>query len=161
MERQLSLDVCTDEEPTELDDGDSDNEDLFSLSPLTSPGTSPSHSPTNPSTSLPSTSDPPSAPPLSAAASKKRKSHAHRRRKRAAAKAHLTPSDYEPRPNTRRKHTAATEGIQTEFRSEDAPIASTEYVGIRGSKSSAVYGLHQLVGPGSRFGFDLVGWDGW
>lgn len=156
MEYQLSLED-TDAELTDLDGEDGD---LFSLSPLSSPGTSPTRPPTNPSVGLPSTSELPSAPPLSAAALKKRKSHAHRRRKRTAAKANLTPSDYEPRLSTRRKYAAASEGIQTELKGEDMRIASTGYVGIRGSRSSAVYSLRQLVGPGSRFGFDLVEWDG-
>lgn len=158
MERQLSLDGCTDDELSDLDDAE---EDLFSLSPLSSPGASPTHSPTSHTAVLPSTSETPSAPPLSAAASKKRRGHTNRQRKRAAAKANLTPSDYEPRPSTRRKHTAATEGLQTELRSEDARIASTGYIGIRGSNTTAVYSLKQLVGPSSRFRFDLVEWDGW
>lgn len=164
LERQLSMGEGTDD----------DEEDLFSLSPLSSPGTSPDRSPTRPpAEALPAayneTSEPPTPlydetsppmPPLSAAASNKRKGHARRRKKRAAEKAELTPDDYEPRPSTRRKHVLGQDGLQTSIQSEAARIAKTGYVGIRGEKSSAVYGLKQLVGPDSRFGFDLIEWDG-
>lgn len=155
------------------EDTDGEEGDLFSLSPLSSPGTSPDHSPTRPlAEALPAThdtSEPPTAfqkmtssptPPPSAAASNKIKGHARRRKKRAAEKAELTPDDYKPRPSTRQKYVLGQDGLKTNIQSEAARIAKTGYVGVRGEKSTAVHSLNQLVGPDSRFSFDLVEWDG-
>lgn len=142
---------------------DAEEGDLFSLSPLSSLDASPTDSPISGTAELPSNSDARTASfanlAFSAAASKKRKSHAHRRRKRSAEKANLTPHDYEIRPSTRRKY-ISKDGLKTELKSEDAPIAKTGFVGIRSTRSSAIYSLKQLVGPKSRFGFEMVEWDG-
>lgn len=145
------------------DDTDDDEEDLFSLSPLSSPDSSPENTPSLALPALPPTPEvyvetPPL--PLSGSANNKRKGHAHRKRKREAERAALTPCEYEPRPNTRRKHVLEAEVLETELASEDTRIASTGYVGIRTPRSSSVYSLKQLAGPGSRFGFSLVEWDG-
>lgn len=157
MERQASFGYDTD---------DDDEEDLFSLSPLSSPDSSPDNSPKRVLPALPPAPETPATPvdtsphPLSGAANNKRKGRARRKRKREAEKAALTPCGYQPRPNTRRKYVLEAEGLKTELASEDTRIASTGYVGIRTPKSSSVYSLKQLVGPSSRFGFNLVEWDG-
>lgn len=161
LEREAGLEDCTDDEDAGEEGAVDDVEevDLFSLSPLSSPDASPVHNaaelPPNPDT----LSTPSASLPLSATASKKRRGHANRRRKRGAEKANLAPHDYEVRPSTRRKY-VPSEGMETGLRSEDAPIAKTGFIGIRGTRSSATYALKQLVGPNSRLGFELVEWDG-
>lgn len=165
--------------------GDKAQDSLLSLSPLTTPENSPPTSPTihtsilpieipptPPNAPTPRTADLPStnsalppgnvpitSPTDSAMASKKRRGHNHRKRKREAERQESTPKDYETRPSTRRKH-LPKEVVRTKFISEDAPISKAGFVGIRDERSSAVYSLKQLVGPKSRFRFDLVPWDG-
>lgn len=52
--------------------------------------------------------------------------------------------------------------IQTHPDAQDMPHASTSYLGMRDSGGlKRVFGLNELVGGDSTYGFELRKWDGW
>lgn len=148
----------------DMEEEASDSEDLFSLSPLTSPEPTPPSSPraTQPplplDLPLPKTSQPTVATTAPRTSHSKRQGHANRKRKRDKAK--LGPAEYTPRSQTRKKYAESAAEAGSEATGEDFPIAKTGYTAARGSNSSTAYKLDELVGPGSRFGFKLIEWDG-
>lgn len=124
---------------------------MASLPPLPPPPNN------NPSTDAPLTSA------EKRKARNKRSARAIRKRKRVEerdARETKGPAGYELRPRTRSKHFKKAEGLGSEYAGEEFPIAKTGYVAVRQSKSSTAYRLSDLVGPKSRFRFDLVEWDG-
>jgi hypothetical protein len=50
--------------------------------------------------------------------------------------------------------------LKTMISIQATDMASTAYVGLRAQHSKKIYGLEELVGQGSKFGFQLVPWDG-
>lgn len=56
---------------------------------------------------------------------------------------------------------AAVNAHQTALASADLPHTATGYQGLKGDgEEKRLFGLEELVGEGSRFGFDLERWDG-
>lgn len=146
-----------------MEEGASDSEDPFGLSPLTSPAPTPPSSPRAAQPlpldlPLPKTSQPTPATETPRASHSKRQGHANRKRKRGQAK--LGPAEYTPRPKMQKKYTKSAVEAESEAAGEDFRIAKTGYMTARGLKSSTTYKLSELVGPGSRFGFELIEWDG-
>jgi hypothetical protein len=65
------------------------------------------------------------------------------------------------RPSMRERHTSAAPISVPSFSLDTKVPAQTGYVGMRDVKANKrVYKLHELVGDGSKFKFNLVEWDG-
>lgn len=152
----------------DLNQPDSDLEDPFGGSPLSSPDPSPPASPAVPPTELPEYSRTPLCMPsdtkpavaVGKRTHSKAQGHENRRLKRRRAKETQAPGRTETRPAASKKHVRNSEPTASAFNSEGMPIASTGYIGIRESRSGSIYQLKQLAGDGSALGFRLHKWDG-
>ncbi|KAL1671992.1 hypothetical protein EV122DRAFT_225547 [Schizophyllum commune] len=94
----------------------------------------------------------------------KRLSHEKRRRKRAQMQAEKKPWELTARPSARRKFVDFARPIKTKVKLAGLRITRTGYTAMREEKSEKaqkrVYRLKDLVGPRSRFNFELYNWDG-
>lgn len=133
--------------------------------PLTSPPTTPNITPpSSPAPqvleSLPSSSTGTAIPP-DTRTHQKRQSHANRRKQRMKRRGSSQPYDYQARANSQSKHQGQAEAMVTSYTTNDAPAASSGYVGKNletGWKRFVT--LQELVGPRSRYGFDYKPWGG-
>ena len=151
-----------------------------SPTPLTPPPPSPLATPTE---SMPALSLSPSfpilnhpAPPLATASKtcprsnrnrsaealyRKCKGKKREKMKKQLEKAAAPYGYYAVKPSTVNKHIKRANPHRTSKNSEDLPHVRTAYLGTRdkgGSKQ--VFRLEEMVGSGSRFGFELKEWDG-
>ncbi|KAL1657752.1 hypothetical protein GGF50DRAFT_28540, partial [Schizophyllum commune] len=96
----------------------------------------------------------------------KKRSKAIRRRKRKLAQEALDAADAEPevRPATRRKHVGGAEAIARPIALEHLAVSKTGYAAMRepkqGRTQHRTYRLKDMVGPNSRWKFDLLRWAG-
>ncbi|KAI5895152.1 uncharacterized protein SCHCODRAFT_02598331 [Schizophyllum commune H4-8] len=92
----------------------------------------------------------------------KRRTREHRKRKREAAK--LTAADeadVEVRESTRRKYIDNAEPLSTGIRLTGLRVTRTGYTAMRDATlQGRPYRLDELVGPQSKFKFNLVPWNG-
>ncbi|KAL1698750.1 hypothetical protein EV121DRAFT_274210 [Schizophyllum commune] len=90
------------------------------------------------------------------------RSHALRKRKRADAQVPAEDaSDCEIRASTRRKHIDPAQPISTQLSLPGIGVTRTGYTSLRDAPAPhRAYALHELVGPQSKFDFDLVAWEG-
>jgi hypothetical protein len=73
----------------------------------------------------------------------------------------VAPGDYSIRPATVKKHVAHADPVSTALNASDLPAASTGYTAVlEKTHGKKVYRLEELVGEGSKFGFELRQWDG-
>ncbi|KAL1741679.1 hypothetical protein HDZ31DRAFT_44903 [Schizophyllum fasciatum] len=92
----------------------------------------------------------------------KRRTRAHRKRKRQGEKpAAEDEFDVETRPSTRRKYIDPAIPIETDFRLSGMRVTRTGYTALRDPNvQHREYRLDELVGPKSKFQFNLYQWDG-
>jgi hypothetical protein len=74
----------------------------------------------------------------------------------------VTGEEPQPRwPSMRERHTSAVPISVPSFSLDTKVPAQTGYLGMRDVKTNKrVYKLHELVGDGSKFKFNVVEWDG-
>lgn len=126
-------------------------------SPLSSPPSSPPTSPLHPLGR-----DLPSMEPLPGQGSKKRsKNHSKKNRKRQRLDAPpKTAAEIPARSDPVSRFVPSGSAFQAPFSmQEDAPVASTSYVGLRDKGEvgeGCTWWLNELVGPQSKYGFELI-----
>jgi hypothetical protein len=94
---------------------------------------------------------------------RKAKGKARERLKAQQRKATAPYSNFSVKPGLVNKHIKkAGRAISTSLDASDMPHASTSYVGTRYSGGPRrIFGLDELVGKDSRYGFEIRKWDGW
>ncbi|KAL1671179.1 hypothetical protein EV122DRAFT_227001 [Schizophyllum commune] len=92
----------------------------------------------------------------------KRRTREHRKRKREAAKLEAQDeADIEVRESTRRKYIDNAEPLNTSIHLSGLRVTRTGYTALRDTAvQGRSYRLDELVGPQSKFKFDLVPWNG-
>ncbi|KAI4294069.1 hypothetical protein K525DRAFT_213554 [Schizophyllum commune Loenen D] len=92
----------------------------------------------------------------------KRRSREHRKRKRETAKLEADDgADVEVRESTRRKYIDNAEPLSTGLRLSGLRVTRTGYTAMRDpAVQGRPYRLDELVGPQSKYNFDLVPWNG-
>ncbi|KDR66326.1 hypothetical protein GALMADRAFT_259368 [Galerina marginata CBS 339.88] len=148
----------------------SDYEEVDSpLTPLTdaSRSTSPEPRPRTPTTTpgpaLPSSLSPealtstPSAPPTRG---EKRKAKKKQQGRRNAKEKKAKIRESGPKPALALKQIQTAVGVSSTYSAQDFDIASTGYISQRERGHSATFSLDQVVGPNSRYKFELKEWDG-
>jgi len=155
-------------ELVELENQEWPGDDLFSLSPLTSPesspGSTPSSSPRMQTVELPTEGPTLQMDPSNATPAKQRKrkmgarKKATRRTRRREAK--MAEKDGPPtRDKAQEKYAEKSTLLFTTTPTAEAPVTSTAYVALNGCKEEAkIYSLHHLL---SKKKFNLLDWDGW
>ena len=91
---------------------------------------------------------------------KKSQSHSNRDKKRQKIR-NESFSHHEPNPRIRQKYILTANPIATPMSTADSPVAKNAYIGIDDRlRSQTVHKLEDLVGPESRYKFQLQTWDG-
>ncbi|KAL1684834.1 hypothetical protein GGG16DRAFT_67535 [Schizophyllum commune] len=104
----------------------------------------------------------PDAPPRGHKKRARERNHALRKRRRQEAQVPAEDaSDSEVRASTRRKHIDPALPIPTKLQLTGVRVTKTGYTAARDKPAPhRVYRLDELVGPNSKFQFDLVTWQG-
>jgi hypothetical protein len=144
-------------------------DDLFSLSPLTTPESTPQNSPQRKMVSLPPLDELESTPEKATGAKTSQESRKRRKvlqGRKSAKKRKLEKKEQKlDAPNVRQKahqkYKAAAQPIHTAAKAADSLVAKTAYIALnRPAESKKAKGLQELVGEGSKYGFTLQKWDG-
>ncbi|KAL1751667.1 hypothetical protein FB107DRAFT_221538 [Schizophyllum commune] len=112
------------------------------------------------------TADPPALDPSASRKARiNRRKHENRKRKRLGNKKDAADdSDVEVRASTRRKHIDPAMPIETDLHMRGLRVTKTGYTAMRDAPDAPtqhrVYRLKDMVGPDSKFKFDLYRWQG-
>ncbi len=144
-------------------------DDLFSLSPLTTPESTPENSPQRKMASLPPLDELECTPKKATSAMTPQESRKRRKvlqgRKNAKKRKLEKKEQKLDAPNVRhkahQKYKAAAQAIHTATKAADSLVAKTAYIALnRPAQPKKAKGLQELVGEGSKYGFTLQKWDG-
>ncbi|KAI5824957.1 hypothetical protein K523DRAFT_314262 [Schizophyllum commune Tattone D] len=150
------------EERDEASDEDTDYEIEGTTVSLAAERVASTGSPTSPPPDAPVPCAVPDAPPRGHKKRTRERNHALRKRRRQEAQVPAEDApNTEARASTRRKHIDPALPIPTNLQLTGVRVTKTGYTGMRDKPAPhRVYQLEELVGPNSKFQFDLVTWEG-
>jgi hypothetical protein len=146
-----------------------DTDDLFSMSPLTTPETTPENSPQMRPASLPPLEESECTPEKATGAMTSQEQRKRRKvlqghknaKKRKAEQKEQRLGAPDVRQKAHQKYKAAAQAIHTASKTADSLVAKTGYIALnRPAETKKAQALEELVGEGSKYGFKLQKWDG-
>lgn len=94
-------------------------------------------------------------------AKKKNQSKKNRAERRQRLKEMRGPTGFSVRQRIKENHVCPSKALVTTLDARKLRVASAGFVGLRDTEGvKSIYELSELIGKGSKWGFDLVTWDG-